>query len=66
MEFLERIEEGNFITVDYLVSNGDSANGINSFTFSGKLVYTRNGQEYTVTSGSLYHPTRNGNRWRDY
>ena len=55
--FGRKLEEGNFITVDYLVSNGDSANGINSFTFSGKLVYTRNGQEYTVTSGiSLITP----------
>ena len=55
--FGRKLEEGNFITVDYLVSNGDSANGISSFTFSGKLVYTRNGQEYTVTSGiSLITP----------
>ena len=55
--FGRKLEEGNFITVDYLVSNGDSANGINSFTFSGKLVYPRNGQEYTVTSGiSLITP----------
>ena len=49
--FGKKLEEGNFITVNYISSNGDSANGVNSFTFSGRLTYTRNSIEYTVTSG---------------
>ncbi len=49
--FGRKLEEGNFITANYITSNGDSANGVNSFTFSGRLTYTRNSIEYTVTSG---------------
>ena len=49
--FGRQLEEGNFITVDYITSNGDSANGFGSFNFSGRLTYTRNAIEYTVTSG---------------
>jgi len=49
--FGEKLEEGNFITVDYITCNGDSANGINQFQFSGKLTYIRNSIEYTVTTG---------------
>lgn len=49
--FGKALEEGNYITANYIVSNGDSANGINQFTFSGRLTYTRNSIEYTVTSG---------------
>ena len=49
--FGEKLEEGNFITIDYITCNGDSANGINQFQFSGKLTYIRNSIEYTVTSG---------------
>ena len=39
------------VNTNYIVSNGDSANGVNQFTFSGKLTYTRNSTEYTITSG---------------
>ena len=49
--FGKSLEEGNFITIDYITCNGDSANGINSFTFSGNLAYTRNAITYPVTSG---------------
>jgi hypothetical protein len=49
--FGKKLEEGNFINVNYIVSNGDSANGINQFNFSGRIVYNRNSIEYTVTSG---------------
>ena len=49
--FGKKLEEGNFITINYITCNGDSANGVNQFQFSGKLTYTRNSQEYTVTSG---------------
>ena len=49
--FGKKLEDNNFVTVDYITSNGDSANGIADFTFAGRLSYTRNAQEYTVTSG---------------
>ena len=55
--FGKALEEGNYISANYIVSNGDSANGINQFNFSGRLTYTRNGVEYNVTSGvSLLSP----------
>jgi len=49
--FGKALEEGNFITANYIVTNGDSANGINSFDFAGTLSFVRNGNTYTVTSG---------------
>jgi len=49
--FGKNLEEGNFVTVNYISCNGDSANGVNQFQFSGKLSYTRNSIEYTVTTG---------------
>ena len=47
--FGKSLREGNYINTNYIVSNGDSANGVNQFTFSGKLTYTRNSTEYTIT-----------------
>ena len=49
--FGNKLQDNNFVTVDYITSNGDAGNGVNQFTFAGRLVYTRNSQEYTVTSG---------------
>ena len=49
--FGKKLEDNNFVTVDYITSNGDSANGIDSFNFAGNLIYNRNSIEYTVTSG---------------
>ena len=49
--FGKALEEGNYITSNYIVCNGDSANGVNSFSFAGNISYTRNGITYTVTSG---------------
>ena len=49
--FGHALEEGNFITIDYISSNGDTANGASQFSFSGRLSYNRNGTEYTVTTG---------------
>ena len=49
--FGKSLREGNYINTNYIVSNGDSANGVNQFTFSGKLTYTRNSTEYTIASG---------------
>jgi hypothetical protein len=49
--FGRALEEGNFIEASYIVSNGDGANGVSQFAFSGRISYTRNGIEYTVSSG---------------
>ena len=49
--FGQKLEEGNFITVNYIRSNGDSGNGISVFNFNGKITYQRNAIEYNVTSG---------------
>ena len=49
--FGSKLDEGNYIEASYVVTNGDSANGVNQFSFSGRLTYTRNGTEYEITSG---------------
>jgi hypothetical protein len=49
--FGKALEEGNYIEVAYITTNGDSANGVSQFSYSGRLTYTRNSTEYTVTSG---------------
>ena len=49
--FGKALEDGNYIQVSYIVSNGDSGNGIRQFTFSGRLSYTRNSITYNITSG---------------
>jgi hypothetical protein len=49
--FGKALEEGNFIEISYVTSNGDSGNGISQFSYSGRITYTRNSVEYTVTSG---------------
>ena len=49
--FGKALEDGNFITINYITSNGDAANGISSFNFSGRIQYTRNANTYNVTTG---------------
>lgn len=49
--FGKKLEEGNYIRVSYITTNGDSGNGINQFSYAGRITYTRNSVEYTVTSG---------------
>ena len=49
--FGKALEDGNFITANYIVSNGDAANGINQFQFAGRITYSMGGSEYVVTSG---------------
>ena len=49
--FGKKLENDNFITANYITSNGDSANGVDQFSFAGQLTYTRNANEYTITSG---------------
>ena len=53
--FGQKLNEGNHITVNYIRSNGDSANGINRFTFNGRITYQRNAVEYNVLEGILRH-----------
>ena len=49
--FGKKLENDNFITANYITSSGDSANGVDQFSFAGQLTYTRNANEYTITSG---------------
>ena len=49
--FGKKLEEGNIVEADYIVSSGDAGNGVQNFQFSGRLTYTRNGLDYSVTSG---------------
>ena len=49
--FGKKLQDNNFIQVNYISSSGDAANGVNNFKFSGRLFYIRNSQEYVVTSG---------------
>jgi hypothetical protein len=49
--FGKKLENNNYIEINYITSNGDAANGISQFTFAGRLSYTRNSIEYNVTSG---------------
>jgi len=55
--FGKALEEGNYVTANYIVTNGDPANGVSQFNFGGRITYTRNGVEFNVTSGiSLLSP----------
>ena len=49
--FGQKLEDNNFITVEYITSSGDAANGVRSFSFAGRLIYNKNGVEYKVTTG---------------
>ena len=49
--FGKKLDEGNVVEVDYIVSSGDGGNAVRNFQFAGKLTYTRNATEYTVSSG---------------
>jgi len=49
--FGKALEDGNFITINYIISAGDSANGLSSFNFAGRIEYTRNASTYTISAG---------------
>jgi len=49
--FGKALEEGNYVTADYIICDGDSANGVSQFSFAGRLTYTRNSVTSTITSG---------------
>ncbi len=49
--FGRKLQEGEEIDVSYIVTNGEMANGVNQFTFSGRLTYVQGGGVHTATSG---------------
>ena len=49
--FGDKLDDGNYITAEYITSHGEAANGISGFTFTGSLYYIRNGAEYNATQG---------------
>ena len=49
--FGRKLEDGNYITTNYIVTNGEAGNGVANFNFSGRLTYVRNSNEYTVAGG---------------
>ena len=49
--FGKALQDGNVVEVSYIKTDGEPANGIASFSFSGKLTYTRNDSTVNVTSG---------------
>ena len=49
--FGRKLQEGEEIDISYIVSNGDTANGVNQFTFSGQITYTQGSNKHTVSSG---------------
>ena len=49
--FGKALQDGNVIEVSYILTSGDDANGVNSFTYAGRLTYLRNSVEINVTDG---------------
>ena len=49
--FGKKLQDGNLVEVSYIKTNGEPGNGVSNFSFSGKLVYTRNNSTSNVTSG---------------
>tara|TARA_Y100001963_G_scaffold159683_1_gene264590 strand:- start:3313 stop:5391 length:2079 start_codon:yes stop_codon:yes gene_type:complete len=47
-KFGKKLEDSNFITVNYISTNGKDANGVNSFTFTGNI---QDNSGVTVTEG---------------
>ena len=49
--FGKALQDGNVIEATYVKTNGDVANGISNFSFTGKVFYIRNDSTVNVTSG---------------
>ena len=49
--FGQSLEDQNYIIIDYIATNGEEGNGVNQFTFAGKLSHTHNAVEYPITTG---------------
>ena len=47
-KFGKKLEDSNFVTVNYISTNGENANGVNSFTFTG-IIQDNSG--VTITDG---------------
>tara|TARA_B100001109_G_C18859163_1_gene473167 strand:+ start:146 stop:2080 length:1935 start_codon:yes stop_codon:yes gene_type:complete len=45
------LEDGNVVEISYLVCSGSSANRLNGFDFSGRLIYLENAIEKPITAG---------------
>ena len=60
--FGEKLESQNFIEVSYITTNGESGNGVSSFTFNGRIVDNNNN---LVTNGisliTTITPAQGGN-----
>ena len=49
--FGEALQDANYITIDYITTNGEEGNGIDQFSFAGKISHTHNAVEYPITTG---------------
>ena len=49
--FGKKLQDGNVVRAKFIITSGADANGIKSFSYAGRLTYTRNGVELNVTSG---------------
>jgi hypothetical protein len=49
--FGRKLKTDDVIDIEYIVCNGESANGINQFVFNGRLITTRNGVDTNYPSG---------------
>jgi len=50
--FGRALKDGNVVEISYLVCSGSSANRLNGFDFSGRLIYLENAIEKPITSGA--------------
>jgi len=49
--FGKKLEDQNFITIEYLVTNGGDGNGLTQLGFNGRLSFIKDSTEHIVTDG---------------
>ena len=49
--FGKKLEDQNFITTEYVVTNGSDGNGLTQLSFNGRLSYIKDAVEYIITEG---------------
>ena len=49
--FGKKLEDQNFITTEYVVTNGSEGNGVSQLRFNGRLTYIKDGNEFIVNEG---------------
>lgn len=49
--FGKKLNNNNYIEVYYITCNGESANGVSQFVFSGRITFSSNSNEIPVTAG---------------